>query len=149
MICRQLFANDRLGPLVNASCALAAKHNKTIRVSRLLDQPDTDPKQSTAAQFFEKAQWQLGQCAVANTLNASHALAALHLAAYYLMQGGTGDWAPHIDYARTWLAKLDVASPNYVDVEAGFSNLSDAEKLAAKMTIVSVVRLLSPANVLR
>lgn len=137
MLLPQLFASDPLGPLVNASCALAAKHNKTIRVSRLLDQPDADLRQSTAAQFFEKAQWQLGQCV---TLNASHALAALHLAAYYLMQGGTGDWTPHVDYARTWLGKLDVASPNCVDVETGFSRLSEGEQLAAKMTMVSVYR---------
>lgn len=151
-----MFAREPHGALVNASCALAAKHNKTIRVARLLDAPDADPQQSTAQQFFNRACLQLantttrasdmGAATPSAGYSASDALASLHLVAYFSLQGGTGDWQVHLDMARDWLAQTDLCAPENEAPKEALALMDEAEQLAAKMIIVSSLFLVSISN---
>ncbi|THG94810.1 hypothetical protein EW145_g8073, partial [Phellinidium pouzarii] len=131
-VLQNLFAHDPYGPLVNASCALAARHNKAIRVARLLDPPDSDPLQSTARQFFDRAYWQLST-RIPHT--AADALASLHLVAYFLMQGGSGDWPTCLHAAREWLAQTHLCAPDNETPRKTLAVMDEAEQLAVKMTI--------------
>lgn len=114
----QLFSRDPFGALVNASCALAAYHNKAIRVARMIDPPDP-PNQtgiaamSTAQQFYNRAYWQLANASVRGYTEAD-ALAALHLVGFFVLQGGSvgvgSDWPAHLDSAREWLFQSGILS---------------------------------------
>ncbi|KAI5119124.1 hypothetical protein M0805_007870 [Coniferiporia weirii] len=134
-VLQNLFTLDPFGPLVNASCALAAKHNKAIRVARLLDPPDSDPLQSTAQQFFDRAQWQLTDALTRrpSMYAAVDALASLHLVAYFLMQGGSGAWQPHLDAARDWLAQTCL--PGNEAPQRALATMDETEQLVARLTI--------------
>ncbi|KAL5526006.1 hypothetical protein ACEPAG_7344 [Sanghuangporus baumii] len=144
-VLQNLFAREPYGALVNASCALAAKHNKTIRVARLLDPPDVDPQQSTAQQFFNRACLQLanttthasdiGATAPSAGYSTSDALASLHLVAYFSLQGGTGDWQIHLNMARDWLAQTGLCAPENEAPKEALALMGEAEQLAAKMII--------------
>ncbi|KAL5503906.1 hypothetical protein ACEPAH_7977 [Sanghuangporus vaninii] len=144
-VLQNLFAREPYGALVNASCALAAKHNKTIRVARLLDPPDADPQQSTAQQFFNRACLQLanttthasdiGAAAPSAGYSASDALASLHLVAYFSLQGGTGDWQIHLNMARNWLSQTALCAPENEAPKEALALMGEAEQLAAKMII--------------
>ncbi|KAL5526794.1 hypothetical protein ACEPAF_8519 [Sanghuangporus sanghuang] len=144
-VLQNLFAREPYGALVNASCALAAKHNKTIRVARLLDPPDADPQQSTAQQFFNRACLQLanttthasdiGAAASSAGYSASDALASLHLVAYFSLQGGTGDWQIHLNMARNWLSQTALCAPENEAPKEALALMGEAEQLAAKMII--------------
>ena len=143
----QLFSREPYGPLVNASCALAAKHNKTIRVARLLDAPDADPQQSTAQQFFNRACLQLantttrasdmGAATPSAGYSASDALASLRLVAYFLLQGGMADWQVHLNLARDWFAQTALCLPENEAPKETLALMGEAEQLAVKMIIVS------------
>lgn len=148
----QLLRSEPLGVLTNASCALASLHNKTLRVSRMLEQPDPVPQQSTATQLYDRAFWLL-----ANKTNAisasleqpstsvgekpnysvSEVLGALHCVAYFLMQGGIGEWSTPLTAARYWLEKTAESAE---DPKKMYLSMSEAERLAVKMTIVSNIK---------
>ncbi|KAH8117767.1 fungal-specific transcription factor domain-containing protein [Phellopilus nigrolimitatus] len=146
-VLQNLFAQEPFGGLVNASCALAAKHNKTVRVARLLDPPDANPLQSTSQQFYDRAFWQLANASArASTLGAStsasntvytvaDALASLHLVAYFLLQGGSGDWSTHLDLAREWFVQTGLCAPGNETPRKTLAMMNEAEQLAAKLTI--------------
>lgn len=150
----KLIERDPLGPLTTASCALASYHNKALRVSRNLEQLDPVPHQSTSAQFYQRAFWQLAS--KTNEMTAAWAqpspegapkpnydvtvvLAALHCVAYFLMQGGLGEWPLLLSVARQWLEKKVESTPE--DVKQMYVCMTDAEKLALKVTMVSTQSL--------
>lgn len=135
--------------LTNASCALASLHNKTLRVSRMLEQPDPVPQQSTASQLYDRAFWLLANktSAISASLeqppalvgekpnySVSEVLGALHCVAYFLMQGGIGEWSAPLSAARYWLEKTAEGAE---DPKRMYLSMSEAERLAVKMTIVS------------
>ena len=53
------------------------------------------------------------------------------------MQGGTGSWATHVDLARSWLSRLSIVAYDGEKPDEAFSMMSEADQLAAKMTMVS------------
>lgn len=154
----QLLRSEPLGVLTNASCALASLHNKTLRVSRMLEQPDPVPQQSTATQLYDRAFWLLANktSAISASLeqppasigekpnySVSEVLGALHCVAYFLMQGGIGEWSSPLSAARYWLEKTVESAE---DPKRMYLSMSEAERLAVKMTIVSCTVNLVPGS---
>ncbi|KLO08799.1 hypothetical protein SCHPADRAFT_893612 [Schizopora paradoxa] len=144
-VIQDLLRSEPLGVLTNASCALASLHNKTLRVSRMLEQPDPVPQQSTATQLYDRAFWLLAnktnaisasleqpQVGEKPNYSVSEVLGALHCVAYYLMQGGIGEWSSPLTAARYWLEKTAESAE---DPKGMFMSMSEAERLAVKMTI--------------
>lgn len=144
----QLIARDPFGPLTNSLCAMAALHNKQVRVAQGLDQPDN----TTANQFFDRAYWQLvntsarassihstsdGTSQAAPGYSEADALAAIHLVGFFLLKDGSGDWSAHLDSAREWLLQTGLCTEGNHNPKATLATMSDAEQLAVKMVIVS------------
>lgn len=115
-----------------------------------MERPDADPHQATASQFYDRAFWQLANASARCSslqqppvhgeslgYTEAEALAALHLVAYFLMQGGVGDWPAHLDVAREWLVQTGLPADNNEDPKQMLMRMSDAAQLAAKVTIVS------------
>lgn len=144
----QLIALDPFGPVTNSSCALAALHNKTVRVAQGFDQPDN----TTANQFFDRAYWQLinagsrgssiqGTSASINPPNSgfteADALAAIQLIGFFLLREGHGDWQTHLETAREWMIQTGLPAEENADTKATFANMNETQKFTVKMVIVS------------
>lgn len=144
----QLIARDPFGPLTNSLCAMAALHNKNVRVAQGLDQPDN----TTANQFFDRAYWQLiNTSARASSISSTSAgtsqatpgyseadaLAAIHLVGFFLLKDGSGDWSAHLDTAREWLLHTGLCAEGNKEPKVTLAKMNDAEQLAVKMVIVS------------
>ena len=66
-----------------------------------------------------------------------HALASLHLVAYFLMEGGTGAWQAHLMRAGNWLAQSGLCSVGNEAPRKTLALMSEADQLATRMIIVS------------
>lgn len=66
-----------------------------------------------------------------------HAIASLHLLAYYLMEGGTGAWQAQLVRAGDWLVQSKLCNVGEEAPRQTLALMDEAEQLAAKMIIVS------------
>ena len=147
------------GPLSISSCALAVLHYNSLRVARHLELPG-NRQQTIASQLYDRAFWQLANASArvsninqnttgqqtASGYTEVEALAALQLVAYFLIRGGNGDWPTHLDFARDWLAQTGLTSDDQVDPKRSFLLMSDAGRLAARMTMVSLILRVVPVD---
>ena len=144
----QLIALDPFGPVTNSSCALAALHNKTVRVAQGFDQPDN----TTANQFFDRAYWQLinagsrGSSIQGTSAGISHpnsgyteadALAAIQLIGFFLLKEGHGGWSTHLETAREWMHQTGLPAEETVDTKAAFASMNEVQQFVVKMVTVS------------